>query len=213
MTATIYESPIALPELFQDTGLDLEDSIDFDEWEQLGLNMQRMERSSKWWLGDWLNFGEEHFGDMSSQAINPDGLEPKTLMNYRRIAERIPRADRLAELSWSHHRIAAEMRLLKDRRRVLRQALKENMTTRELQTLVSSLSMKDDQHDDDDGDTPTQREPVTRSSVTFMFHWTVQVEHSKPAQAFGDPLEEALRSHLAEFGVTPTRVTYTNNAF
>ena len=37
----------------------------------------------QWWIGDALNFGEQRYGEMYTQAIDETGLDYQTLPNWK----------------------------------------------------------------------------------------------------------------------------------
>lgn len=197
MTDTrIYQEPIALPELFGETGISLDAKTDFDEWSALGQNLLRFARSHQWWVGDWLAFGEDKFGEEAPQAVEILGLDPKTLMNYRRVAGRIPLKDRRPFLSWTHHRIVADLDGLNDRRKILKQAEMEVLTTREVQTLVDGI-MKEE---------PEGKERA-RNVVTCTVSFTVDVMQEKHGLVILENVEKYAQQQLDERGIEPTRMT------
>jgi hypothetical protein len=60
-------------------------------------------RFSSWALGDWLLYGDDHFGELVSQAETMTGLDYATLANARRTCRAFPPHRRHALLSFSHH--------------------------------------------------------------------------------------------------------------
>ena len=65
-----YPQPanVGLPGTLTETSYTLPENLNLGEWLAIGETLQRMERSVKWWLGDWWNYGERRYGDMASQA-------------------------------------------------------------------------------------------------------------------------------------------------
>jgi hypothetical protein len=59
--------------------------------------------ASRWWLGDWIVFGETHYGARYTSAIASTGLEYKTLRNYAVVARRYSMSRRRDKLSFAHH--------------------------------------------------------------------------------------------------------------
>ena len=55
------------------TGLKLDENLSFDEWQGIGAQLQLMHGSVGFWIGDWLNFGEVHYGETYAQAIEDTG--------------------------------------------------------------------------------------------------------------------------------------------
>lgn len=92
----------------------------FEEWEAVGRFLGSIDRACRWWVGDWLNFGEALYGEEASQAVESTpaerydeaervtGLDRQTLMNVSSICRRVARSRRRTELGfWIHGEVAA----------------------------------------------------------------------------------------------------------
>lgn len=102
------------------TGLTLTDpTMQYESWESLGRFFGRIERSTNWWVGDWLIFGEAVFGEAAAQGVEATtaeryseaeritGLSHGTLMNVRSICASIAKPRRRADLPfWLHEPVA-----------------------------------------------------------------------------------------------------------
>ena len=81
------------------------------------------QRASPWWIGDMLNAGDAHFGEVFSQAC--EGLiSGDQLQRYESVARRVPAQNRRPGLSWSAH--AAVARLPHARQRSMLKAAEKN---------------------------------------------------------------------------------------
>jgi len=102
--AAQYDQPVtyalALPGTVTKTALQLPASMSFDEWEQVGEQLQHAQRAVMWWLGDWWAYGER-YGEDASQAS--DLPSAKTLANAASVCMRIGPSRRRESLSFSHH--------------------------------------------------------------------------------------------------------------
>jgi hypothetical protein len=49
--------------------------LSYDEWSALVAKLQRVHRSLLWLIGDALVWGEEHLGEMFSQAISEYSIQ------------------------------------------------------------------------------------------------------------------------------------------
>lgn len=100
--------------------LDLTDTkMPIDRWLALGRFLGDIDGSTRWWIGDWLIFGEGIYGEESAQGVDDihgrydeaqriTGLDHGTLMNIRSICARIPRERRRPEVKfWIHAEVAA----------------------------------------------------------------------------------------------------------
>jgi hypothetical protein len=52
------------------TALYLPEDTDFERWSAIGATLQSMDLSVKWWIGDWLRFGEHKYGETSPGSTN-----------------------------------------------------------------------------------------------------------------------------------------------
>lgn len=94
--------------------------LPYETWEALGRFLGSIDRRSRWYIGDWLNFGEAIYGQDASQGVEATqaeryseaervtGLDHGTLMNVASICGRVARSRRRSELGfWIHAEVAA----------------------------------------------------------------------------------------------------------
>lgn len=98
-----------LPGAVTDTALVLPPDLSYPEWEEAGRRLQRWEKSLQWWIGDWLVYGEDHFPDRYSQALEATEYAYRTLANCAYVARAIPGPSRRRELTFSHHSEVASL--------------------------------------------------------------------------------------------------------
>jgi hypothetical protein len=88
-------------------------------WEALGRFLGSLDRRSRWYIGDWLNFGEAVFGEEAAQGVDDTtktryseaervtGLDHGTLMNIRSVCGKVAKSRRRKELGfWIHAEVA-----------------------------------------------------------------------------------------------------------
>lgn len=80
-----------------------------EDWEFQGAKIALYERGRQWAIGDWLNFGEQRWGEMYVQAAELFHLDKQTLMNLKSVALRFPIERRHPRVSWSQHAEVAKM--------------------------------------------------------------------------------------------------------
>ncbi|WP_223837869.1 LmbU family transcriptional regulator [Streptomyces venezuelae] len=90
-------------------GLQLPVVFTFEEWQRAGRQLAGVVDSSSWWLGDWLAYGKDHYGDRYQQGIQAAGLRYQTLRNYAWIARRFEMGRRRAKLTFQHHAEVASL--------------------------------------------------------------------------------------------------------
>ncbi len=73
------------------------------DWLQVGETLKGLDRALPWMVGDWLNFGEQKYGETYSQGMDLTGLEYQTLANEKYVSSRFEISRRRESLSFSHH--------------------------------------------------------------------------------------------------------------
>lgn len=119
-------------------GLKLNENMSFEEWQGIGLQLQLMHGSVGWWIGDWLNFGEKHYGETYAQAIDDTGLDYGTLANYKWVAKEIESSHRCENLSFSSHIELASLPQEK-RQEIIDKANDEHLSRRDIAELVKEI--------------------------------------------------------------------------
>ena len=85
------------------------DNMSQEEWQRVGNTFQQIEASIKWWLGDWLVFGEKKYGETYTQAVHYTGRKVEDLQAFRWVANSIAPERRRDSLSWTAHRYVAKL--------------------------------------------------------------------------------------------------------
>jgi hypothetical protein len=83
--------------------LPLPDALPYEQWAALAQPLGLMDRAARWFIGDWLNYGEDRYGEIYAQAINDLGLSHGTLRVCAWTARCFAPVRRRTALSWSHH--------------------------------------------------------------------------------------------------------------
>ena len=192
-----YAEPIPLDEkIFQPLGLVIEiDKLDFDEWARIGLNLDRMNHAHQWWIGDWMNGGDDVWGESTAQVL--DAFGASTIPNYARVARTIPLGSRRADLTWTHHKEACGLETggLRAIKKALRLAADNDWSTRELADYVKACNKPDD--DEGNGD----KEAGEANSVTFTIGFRVAPADRDVAQSVAEAVHGELLAALAESGI------------
>lgn len=81
----------------------------FEQWEEVGKFIKKAEKSVHFWIGDWLNYGEQKYGEMYSQAIDATDYNYQTVANDKWIANRIKLSDRAETLGIKHYQNIASL--------------------------------------------------------------------------------------------------------
>lgn len=79
---------------FSATGLVIDPSVTYEQWEKYGRKLQLADKGIQWALGDWVIFGEGKFNERAAQAVEFAKRKVKTLQNYATVAGAIPKSRR-----------------------------------------------------------------------------------------------------------------------
>ena len=87
------------------TGVETVRESTFEEWEQAFKWVQAVDGCLQFWLGDLLEYGENHWGQKYSQALEATEYAEKTLRNATWVARQIPKERRRlsAKVTYGHH--------------------------------------------------------------------------------------------------------------
>lgn len=110
----------------------------FEEWVRNGRRLGAVGRGVGWWIGDWLRYGNAHYGEKYAQAARITGYDTQTLMNMVYVSGRIAPERRREKLSWSHH---AEVAALEpdEQQHWLTRAEQARLSVQDLRLLLRKL--------------------------------------------------------------------------
>jgi hypothetical protein len=110
--------------------------LTLEEWQEYGTRLGSVSKSTNWWLGDWLRFGQRHYNDHRYEvATQITGYDEQTLMNFAYVASRYEISRRREILSWSHHAELASLNQT-DQDLWLDQAAAHHLSVRQLRSKV-----------------------------------------------------------------------------
>lgn len=107
------------------------DKIGYGDWVLEGRRIGAMGRGSPWWVGDWLLYGTERWGERYSEAVKITGYDVKSLRNMRYVASRFDLSLRRDNLSWSHHALLVALEV-EERSHWLRRAVDDKLSVDDL---------------------------------------------------------------------------------
>ena len=91
-------------------GYKLPKTLTFENWVQLGNNLGTMRRVTPFAMGDWLEHGEQSYGEKYSQAADALGVDPIVLQVCQRVCARFPYEDRFPwPVEFKHHQAVAHL--------------------------------------------------------------------------------------------------------
>lgn len=121
-----------------ETAAQFDQALDFKDWMEAGKKLCKVNACALWWIGDWLNFGVNEYGDKSKLAgeyAEELGLSPDTLRRVMIVSKAVEVGRRLPSLSWSHHLEVAPLSV-RDQKRWLAKALEEKWSVSQLRCAI-----------------------------------------------------------------------------
>ena len=171
---------VDLPGKITQVSMDFPANIEHGDWTVCGLRLQQIHDASNWWIGDWLNAGEQRYGEMYAQAASETNIPEDRLMILKHVALRVDPITRRKELSWSHHREVAKLE--KDEQAYwLNEAIKNGWSVRELK---EALRKKGRRNANKDVEEPISKCPLceeNEAEVRICKPCAGQIEQSKVA--------------------------------
>ncbi len=77
--------------------------LEFDHWEQQGRWLGAVGRGCRWWIGDWLRYGNARYGEKYKAAARITGYDTHSLMDMAYVASRVDPSRRREHLAFGHH--------------------------------------------------------------------------------------------------------------
>lgn len=126
---------LSVPGEVTPTALTIPDHLDFDDWMAVGAGLKNVEQSIMFWIGDWLVYGESHYGEKWSQVTDASQYSPKTISNAMWVAKRVPKERRREDVSYAHHVEVAALEP-EDQSKWLKRAKDEELPRDRLRALI-----------------------------------------------------------------------------
>jgi hypothetical protein len=106
------------PFLFGPAGMSiLTRETTFQDWQACGAWLRGVERHIQFWVGDWVNYGRDRWGEAAEQGVASEaevlaaeatGWKPATVEQYARVARQVAPERRDPDLPFSAHREVAD---------------------------------------------------------------------------------------------------------
>lgn len=110
--------------------------VPYDDWLEFGKKLWAVYRAIQWAIGDWINYGEAHYGEKYAQALDETEYSYGTLVNYAYVARAFDASRRRGKLSWSHHAAVRGIADISEQDALLDIAEKQQMGRNELRDIV-----------------------------------------------------------------------------
>lgn len=105
--------------------------LDHGDWMTAGRRLGAIGRCSQWWIGDWIRYGTNKWGERYSEAARVTGYDVASLRNMAWVASRFEVSLRNDKLTWSHHVLLAPLEE-EERRRWIARAVEQKLSVADL---------------------------------------------------------------------------------
>lgn len=113
------------------------EGITIKEWSQAGSSIGDMAKVSSFALGDWINYGKEHFADSYASIAADLGLTGQYLRICAATSKNFPPDKRYAALSLEHHRLLFYVKDEAAREALAKRATKEKLSAAAIRDFVA----------------------------------------------------------------------------
>jgi hypothetical protein len=103
----VYINNISGSVRISELGITFSSDLEYEEWYRLIGTLARLETAFQFAIGDALNYGSAKYGEKYSNAMDATGFAYQSLANWTWVSKHVPIENRVAGLSWSHHRSVA----------------------------------------------------------------------------------------------------------
>jgi hypothetical protein len=173
------------------TGIEFHEELSFEEWEELGQKLAPVGKSIGFIIGDWINYGEKHYGDKYEDAIKRTGMAYQTLRNYAYVSRRVQLSCRHDNLGFEHHYVVAKLKDPDDQRHWLQMADKHKLGKRRLQKSINFGRLATEQ--EVAGDPHDKRHTTYLSLLNKIRRWWQEQTETAPVDEWDEERRQALK--------------------
>ena len=173
------------------TGIEFHDELSFDEWDSLGQKLGEAGRSIGFIIGDWINYGESHYGEKYEEALSRTGLAYDTLRHYAYVARKIEMCLRKHNLDYSVHATVAKLKTDDEKQHWLAMAEKHDLSVRRLRKSINFGRLATEEE--------VQGDPADRGYVTYLAllnrlrRWWKRETGKAPVEEWDEERREVLK--------------------
>ena len=142
------------------TGIQFNEDLTFEEWDSLGQKIAPIGKSIGFIIGDWINYGENRYGEKYEEALGRTGLAYQTLLNYSYVARKVEISLRKENLDLHHHLVVAKLKTPEEQQFWLDMAEKHKLGIRRLRKSINFGRLATEKE--------VQGDPADRGYVTYL---------------------------------------------
>ena len=173
------------------TGIQFNEELSFEEWDALGQKLSPVGKSIGFIIGDWINYGEKHWGDKYEEALERTGLAYQTLRNYAYVARKVELSCRHDKLGFEHHYVVAKLKTAEEKQHWLDMAEQHKLGIRRLRKSINYGRLATLEE--------VQGDPADRGYVTYLAllnrlrRWWKRETGKAPVEEWDEERREVLK--------------------
>lgn len=162
-------------------GLQFAGVVPFDEWQKRGQEINTVinvyNSHIQWWLGDWIIYGERHYKDKYSQALDSTMYALGTLRNCVWVCRNVKLENRNQNLSFQHHYEVAALPY-DEQKEWLSRAEVNKWNSKQLRMAIKGMAKEEsiEKVEDTPEDITNNAISHTKPGMSFMEWWSAE-EH------------------------------------
>jgi len=173
------------------TGIEFNEELSFEEWDDLGQKLAPIGKSIGFIIGDWINYGENHWGERYKEALERTGLAYQTLAQYSYVARKVQFSCRQEKLGFEHHLVVAKIKDSEEQRYWLDMAVKHKLGKRRLRKSINFGRLATEQ--EVAGDPHDKRHTTYLSLLNKIRRWWQEQTEKAPVDEWDEERRQALK--------------------
>ena len=171
------------------TGIEFSGDLSLAEWGDLGRTLIPLAKKTGFMLGDWINYGSKAYGTKYKEALEFNGLVPKTLRNYASVARRVHPTLREPSLGIEHHAAVARLES-QEQKYWLDMAKEHNLTVPRLRkSIQAGRLVTEEEMEDGAGNKQTNHVAL----INRLVRWLTSETCKAPVEEWDADRREAIK--------------------
>ena len=173
------------------TGIQFNEELSFEEWDDLGQKLAPIAKSIGFIIGDWINYGEQRWGDKYEDALKRTGLAYQTLADFAYVARKVQFSLRNEKLDFTHHRVVAKLKTTDEQKRWLDITEKHRLGIRRLRKSINFGRLATEEEVQGD---PADKGVVTHLAlINRLIRWWKQTTSDDPVDQWDEEQRENVK--------------------
>ncbi|MCX8494906.1 MAG: hypothetical protein ORN51_01825 [Akkermansiaceae bacterium] len=173
------------------TGIQFNEELSFEEWDALGQKLAPIGKSIGFIIGDWINYGEAHYGEKYEEALVRTGLAYQTLRQYAYVARKVEMYLRKYNLDYYIHATVAKLKTDEEKQHWLDMADKHKLSVRRLRKSINFGRLATPEEVEGD---PADKGVVTHLAlINRLIRWWKQTTADDPVDQWDEEQRENVK--------------------